>query len=143
VRATVKDLDALVPLFDAYRRFYREASDPAACRAFLSERLAREESVVFLCRRAGSALGFVQLYPTFSSTSVRRLWVLNDLYVVPAARRRGVGSLLLRRAQQLAKESGASGVTLETARDNPAQRLYEAHGWKRDRKFLHYEWNPP
>jgi ribosomal protein S18 acetylase RimI-like enzyme len=142
-RATPDDLDALAPLFDAYRQFYRQPPDPDGSREFLAERLARGESVVFLARQAGSVVGFVQLYPTYSSTTVRRLWVLNDLYVMPEARRRGVGARLLERAKELARDSGAAGVVLETAVDNPAQKLYEALGWNRDREFLHYEWNPP
>jgi ribosomal protein S18 acetylase RimI-like enzyme len=142
-RATPDDLDELAPLFDAYRQFYRHPPDAARSRAFLAERLGRGESVVFLAHRGPLAVGFVQLYPMFSSTTVRRLWVLNDLYVVPDARRQGVGALLLARAQELARASDADAVVLETAVDNPAQRLYEALGWKRDRQFLHYEWHPP
>jgi ribosomal protein S18 acetylase RimI-like enzyme len=139
-RATPDDLDALAPLFDSYRQFYREPPDPHGSREFLAQRLARGESVVFLARHAGAVVGFVQLYPTFSSTTVRPLWVLNDLYVVPEARRKGVGSHLLERAKELARDSKAAAVILETAVDNPAQKLYEALGWKRDREFLHYEW---
>jgi ribosomal protein S18 acetylase RimI-like enzyme len=142
-RASAEDASEVAPLFDAYRQFYREPPDPEGSLAFLAERLARGESVVFLARERGTAVGFVQLYPTFSSTRGRRLWVLNDLFVVPSARGRGVGARLLERAKELARASKAVGVTLETAVDNPAQRLYESLGWKRDREFLHYEWNPP
>jgi hypothetical protein len=141
-RASAEDVELLAPLFDAYRQFYRQPPDLDGCRRFLLERLERGESVVYLARQGGRAVGFVQLYPTFSSMSVRRLWVLNDLYVLPEVRRLGVGARLLERSKQLARDSGAAGVTLETAVDNPAQKLYEARGWKLDREFLHYEWNP-
>ena len=140
VRATLQDVDRLVPLFGAYREFYHRPADPDGSRRFLTERLTRGESVVYLAEDPGATLGFTQLYPTFASLSMKPWWVLYDLYVVPAARRRGVASLLLDRAKQLAQETGADGLSLETARDNPAQKLYEAHGWKRDEIFLHYEY---
>ena len=145
-----EDVDEVAPLFDAYRQFYRQPSDPALARQFLSDRLQREESTIYVVRSEGRAIGFTQLYPMFSSTACTPLWVLNDLYVVPEERGRGVASLLLERAKSLARETGASGVLLDTALDNPAQHLYEAHGWQQDRAFLHYEWlrdagdrNPP
>lgn len=139
VRAALNDLDRLVPLFEAYREFYQRPSDTEAARRFLSDRLTRQESVVFLAEDEKATLGFVQLYPTFASTSMRPWWILNDLYVVPTVRRRGVGSGLLARAKQLARETGAEGIGLDTARDNPAQRLYEQLGWRRDQVYLHYE----
>jgi ribosomal protein S18 acetylase RimI-like enzyme len=140
VQATASDVDRLVPLFGAYREFYHRPADPAESRRFLTERLIRGESIVFLAEDSARLLGFTQLYPTFASLSMKPWWVLYDLYVVPAARRRGVASLLLARAKQLARETGADGISLETARDNPAQKLYEAHGWERDELFLHYEY---
>ena len=138
-RATVADLDAVAPLFDAYRQFYGQRPDPAAARAFLGERLARDESVIFLAvAEDGEALGFTQLYPSFSSVSVRRLWVLNDLFVRPGGRRGGVGRRLLERAREFAIETGAKGLTLSTAVDNAAaQALYESCGWRED-EFKHY-----
>ncbi len=143
LRAGLPHLDELTELFEAYRRFYREPPEPAAAREFLSERLRRGESVVFLARQVCRAVGFVQLYPTFSSNRLGRIWILNDLFVVPERRGQGIGSRLLGRSKELAEESGALGLILETAVNNPAQRLYEAHGWKLDREFLHYEWQRP
>ena len=140
VRATLQDAERLVPLFDAYLQFYHRPSDPPAARKFLAQRLERGESVVFLAEgERADPLGFTQLYPTFASLSMKPWWVLYDLYVVPEARHRGIASQLLERAKRLARETGADGLSLETARDNPAQHLYEALGWKRDDLFLHYE----
>jgi ribosomal protein S18 acetylase RimI-like enzyme len=138
-RAASSDAEILVPLFGAYREFYRQTRDPTRERAFLAERLERDESVVFLAEARGVPLGFTQLYPLFSSISMRRIWVLNDLYVVPAARKGGIGAQLLTRATEFARETEADYLVLETANDNPAQRLYEAQGWTRDVEFLHYE----
>jgi GNAT superfamily N-acetyltransferase len=136
------DADVVAPLFDAYRQFYEQPSDLALARRFIVERLERAESVVFLAERDGRAVGFVQLYPLFSSTAARprRLWLLNDLFVAPEARGSGIGRALLARARRLAEETGATGLELATARSNAtAQRLYESVGYRRDDAFLRYE----
>jgi len=138
-RAGRADLEALTPLFDAYRQFYDQPSDPKASARFLSNRLARDESIVFLAEEGGRAVGFMQLYPLFSSVSLGRVYLLNDLYVPPEARRRGVGARLLEAARGLGEQDGAHYLELSTAVDNPAQRVYEASGWIRDREFLYYE----
>jgi GNAT superfamily N-acetyltransferase len=138
-RATGDDVPRLVPLFGAYREFYRQRAQPQAEQEYLVERIAREQAVVFLAERSSELVGFTLLYPSFSSISLRPIWVLNDLFVQPPERRNGVGALLLRRAVEFARSTGAEYLTLETAKDNPAQRLYEAEGWRRDVEFLHYE----
>lgn len=132
---------ALAPLFDAYWVFYHEATDLRRAHAFLRERLEKNESVIYLAESPAGALGFVQLYPLFSSTTTPpgRLWLLNDLFVVEAARRFGVARALMKRAEQLARETDAVGLTLSTATDNvSAQHLYEAMSYRRDDEFLVY-----
>ena len=132
-RASAADLDALVPLFDAYRAFYAQPSDPVRARDFLAERLANGESAVLVAERGPSAVGFTQLYPVFSSVRTARTWLLNDLFVVEGARRGGVARALLDAAAAFAREQGAAGVMLETTRDNaPARALYRAAGWHED-----------
>ncbi len=138
-RATLDHLDLLVPLFDSYRQFYRQPSDPEGARQFLYERLDNDESIVFLALQEQQGVGFIQLYPSFSSVSMRRLWVLNDLFVAPAARGLSVGVGLLERARTWAQETGAKGLVLETETTNTmAQRLYEKLGWQRDQSSYHY-----
>ena len=137
-RATVEHAEVLTPMFDGYRQFYGQPSDPEAARRFLLERLKRDESVVFLAVEGEVGVGFTQLYPSFSSVSTKRVWILNDLFVVPEARQRGIASALLDRAERLAVETKAKGLELKTAKDNPAQRLYERKGWRRDEAFHHY-----
>lgn len=140
LQANTEHLAELAPLFDAYRVSYGQASDLAGAMDFLSARLNKGESVIFLARDRGEPVGFTQLYPTFSSVSMRTAWILNDLFVAEIARRRGVGQQLMERARQHAQETQAKGLALETARDNhPAQALYERLGWKRDEAFFHYE----
>jgi len=130
-RASLEDIDALVPLFDAYRQFYAQPSDPEMARTFLTERLQREDSVLLLARIADGVVGFTQLYPTFSSVRAARVWVLNDLYVEPAARGRGVARALLQAASDFAFDDGAIRLELETTPDNTsAQALYHASGWQ-------------
>ncbi len=140
-QATVDDLDALAGLFDAYRVFYRQASDRAIARGFLFERLQRGESMIFIARDTSddAALGFIQLYPAFSSVSVGRIWILNDLFVTRTARQRGVARALMARARTFATESGALRLVLETAEDNgPAQALYQSLGYVREIGTRHY-----
>jgi ribosomal protein S18 acetylase RimI-like enzyme len=139
-RATVTDLDALAPLFDAYRRFYDQPGDLPRARSFLEERLQRGESVVLLAWLNRVACGFTQLYPSFSSVRAARVWVLNDLYVDAPARRTGVAQALLARAVEFARGDGAIRLVLETMPDNhAAQALYEAHGWQRHDDTLRYQ----
>ena len=140
VRAASTDLDDLAPLFDGYRQFYGQRSNEVASRAFLSDRIERGESVIYLAYTApGEAAGFTQLYPSFSSVSLKPLWILNDLFVRPDIRRGGVGRALLERARQHAAETGAKGLVLSTALTNKAaQTLYESCGWQRDDEFTHY-----
>ncbi|HJR11766.1 MAG TPA: GNAT family N-acetyltransferase [Rhodanobacteraceae bacterium] len=140
-RATLDDLDALAALFDGYRIFYKQAPAPAAARTFLEERLRRDESVIFIARDGGNreALGFTQLYPLFSSVSARRIWVLNDLFVTPVARKCGVARALMGCARDFAMEAGALRLVLETAEDNhAAQALYESLGYVRESGERHY-----
>ncbi len=132
-RASAADLDALVPLFDAYRVFYAQPSDPVRARDFLEARFANGESVVLLAERGASAVGFTQLYPIFSSVRTARTWLLNDLFVADGARRGGVARALLDAAAAFARGQGAAGLALETTRDNaPARALYRAAGWHED-----------
>ena len=142
-QAVLADLPVLAPLFDGYRQFYGRTSDVAAAEAFLRERFNHGESVVFLAHDEGVPVGFTQLYPSFSSVSLARTFVLNDLFVVPGRRRTGVGSALLRAATEHARSLGAVRVTLNTDIENTsAQAVYEARGWKRDREYFVYHFLP-
>lgn len=139
-RADASYLDQIARLFDAYRAFYGQPSNLQQSRDFIAERIARDESAIFLALDAsGDALGFVQLYPTFSSIDAHRTWLLNDLFTTPAARGRGVGTLLMNAARAFALSTGAKGLVLETATDNHgAQRLYESLGYVRDTGYYTY-----
>lgn len=144
VQVSVQRVDLVAPLFDAYRQFYGQAPDLAGARRFLVERLSRGESVIFAAVEDGQALGFTQLYPSFSSVSMKAIWILNDLFVAAEARHRGVGARLLRAARDHAMQTGAFRLELATAVTNTtAQALYERDGWQRNTAFLHYEYELP
>jgi GNAT superfamily N-acetyltransferase len=139
-RATVADIDVLAPLFDAYRQFYRQRSEPEGARRFLGDRMERDESIVFLAFDGETAIGFTQLYPSFSSASMARIFVLNDLFITPEARRGGTGSALLRAAADYGRSAGAVRLMLSTELTNTtAQAAYEKNGWKRDTVFCVYQ----
>ncbi|WP_342431437.1 GNAT family N-acetyltransferase [Neobacillus sp. FSL H8-0543] len=138
-KATVNELDSIVELFDMYRVFYEQKSDIKAAKLFLNERLRNEESIIFIAKDAENTVGFVQLYPVFSSVSMRRTWLLNDLYVRETNRGKGVGEKLIKTAIDFAKETGAKGVSLETGQENSsAQRLYEKIGFVRESNYFYY-----
>lgn len=138
-RTTLSDISLVAPLFDLYRQFYRQSPEPTGARRFLTERLECDESVIFHAMRGDEAVGFVQLYPSYSSVSMLRMWILNDLYVSEEARRQDVATLLMGAAEAFARDTRAKGLNLTTARDNlPAQGLYEQRGWKRDEAYYTY-----
>jgi ribosomal protein S18 acetylase RimI-like enzyme len=132
-RATPADLDAIAPLFDAYRGFYGQPADLPRARAWLQARMQRDESVVLVAERNGGIVGFTQLYPMYSSVRTARTWILNDLYVDSGARRSGAARALLDAAAGYARDQGAAGISLETTVDNaPARALYRSTGWAED-----------
>jgi len=139
-QATVEDLDLLAPLFDAYRQFYRQPGDPERARRFLLDRFSHNQSVIFLACADGAAIGFTQLYPSFSSVRMARIFILNDLFVAPEGRGRGAGSALLEAAAEYGRRVGAVRLVLSTEATNAtAQAVYEKMGWKRDTAFWVYE----
>jgi ribosomal protein S18 acetylase RimI-like enzyme len=138
-KATINELDSLTELFNSYRVFYQQESDIPGAKSFIKERLLNEDSVVFIAYEEGNGVGFVQLYPTFSSVSMKRSWILNDLYVNASARKKGFGEKLLQKAIEFAEETGAKGLFLETGQENvTAQRLYEKIGFKKESNYFYY-----
>ena len=136
----VADLDALVPLFAGYLQFYQVPRSATEIHAFLLERLQRGDAQLFIARdEQGMAQGFTLLYPLQSSLALAPAWLLSDLFVLPSARRQGVGEALMNAARAYAEASGACGLQLETAKTNLAgQALYERLGYVRDELYLTY-----
>lgn len=138
-KAKVEDVPGLAILFDQYRVFYQKENDIAGAVSFLTDRLTRSESVVFLCEKEGKLAGFVQLYPLFSSTRMQRLWLLNDLFVAPEFRGQGISKTLIEVCRTFAIETGACGLSLETEKTNSiANQLYLSTHWELDEDHNFY-----
>ena len=141
-KAALEDVPALAPLFDAYRVFYDKASDVHAAETFLKDRLEHNEAHVFVAEVDGNMVGFTLLYPLFSSTRMKRLWLLNDLYVQPEFRGQGHSIALIDAAKSLAVDTGAAGLMLETAKSNLiGNQLYPKTGFVCDDGHHYYNWN--
>ncbi|MCR8848991.1 GNAT family N-acetyltransferase [Rossellomorea sp. SC111] len=141
-RARLSDLDGLVGLFNDYRMFYHQKSNTIGARRYLEGRLAHDESVIFVALHDDEYVGFTQLYPSFSSVYMERIWKLNDLYVSKKARRLGAGQMLLDAAKEHAVQTNAKSVILETDRDNvQAQALYEKNDYIKEETVYHYTLN--
>lgn len=139
IKAALKELDTAAELFNLYRIFQKQTSDVEGARTFLKDRLERKESVVFLAYDGESPVGIAQLYPLFSSVSMQRVWLLNDLYIKEGARNKGFGKQLIQEVIQYAKDSGAKGISLETCDDNiGAQRLYESIGFEKETNYFYH-----
>lgn len=136
------DIDRVAVLFDRYRQFYCQETNISAVAEFLRQRFEYGESVIFITEQQdGQTVGFVQLYPSFSSVSMKRIYILNDLFVHPDTRGRKIGGRLLSAAIEYARAMKAARLVLSTAVSNmTAQGLYECTGWVRDTEYYHYEY---
>lgn len=140
IKANASDIELIIPLLDKYRVFYKQDSDESAARKFLQERFSKNESVVFFALENGISIGFVQLYTSFSSISLKPVFILNDLFVLKNHRNKGIGEALLTKTKEQCIEMKYKGLALETAFDNPAQQLYEKLGWEKDSHSFYYFW---
>ena len=138
--ATEADLDHALPLFAAYQRFYGvDSPDDARNRAFLTKSfLAPSDRGLLLLAHDEDQrlLGFANLYWTFESVAATEHAIMNDLFVVDAARGKGVGRELIEASKAAAAERGLPSLSWVTALDNRrAQRLYEQTGAERSAWF--------
>lgn len=134
-----EELGELVTLFDEYRIFYKQPSDIDAARKFLEQRLHNKESVLLAARENDNIVGFIQLYPSFSSIAMKQIWILNDLFVKSAFRKRGIAKSLMNFAVKHAQNTGGVRIILSTQVSNlPAQTLYESLGYSKNKDFYHY-----
>ncbi|MBP6335164.1 MAG: GNAT family N-acetyltransferase [Bacteroidia bacterium] len=137
------DLDQLATLFDAYRQFYRQASDIAGAREFLSARMKNKDSVIFIAANEdGELVGFTQLYPLLSSVGMKKIWLLNDLFVDNGNRRKGISKLLIQRCKKYAGDTNANGLHLETEKSNTiGNQLYPSEGFDLNTTSNFYFWS--
>ncbi|MFX3635164.1 MAG: N-acetyltransferase family protein [Candidatus Pristimantibacillus sp.] len=140
-QASMEDLKDLAEIFNHYRMFYGQDSDVEGAELFLFDRFVNRESIMFIARDIvkKQIIGFTQLYPSFSSISMKRSIILNDLYVIESYRKQGIAQLLLDEAKKYMIWIKAKGLELSTALDNTqAKRLYEKNGYIKDDEYAHY-----
>ncbi|WCL50633.1 GNAT family N-acetyltransferase [Leptospira sp. GIMC2001] len=140
-KAEIKDLDGLSKIFDLYRVFYKKESNIKEARKFLFERFVNFQSIIFIAVdiKKNAIVGFTQLYPTFSSLSMGRAIVLNDLFVLNEYRKLGIAKRILAHVNDFAVSTELKGIELSTSRTNEnAQALYATTGYVRDDEFYHY-----
>lgn len=141
-RATLNDMDQVAEAFNQYRIWYGKGSDITGANLFLRERITKDESVLFIVLENDVLVGFAQLYPLFSSTRMKRLWLLNDLFVKKEHRGKGFSKELLGKAKELCHETGACGFMLETDKTNEiGNKLYTSAGMELNTKFNFYNWD--
>ncbi|ATQ73997.1 GNAT family N-acetyltransferase [Massilia violaceinigra] len=139
--ATLDDMEEVAALFDSYRQFYNEEPNYVGSLHFLRERVFLGESQVIVAVVGDEIAGFTQLFPSFSSVTMQRLWILNDLYVKQAFRSLGIGENLLQGAANFAHQAGAKQLFIEGAVDNlRACALYERFGFIRNRGYYYYHY---
>ncbi len=139
IEAQLIHITLILPLFNRYRNFYEVEYKPEEAEVFLRERIEKNESKIFLAMQGDTPIGFTQLYPSFSSLSMKRVWILNDLYVEEDYRKHGVGKMLLDAAKEFAIQTKSKGLTLSTGIENEtAQSLYEKYGFIRNEHFYEY-----
>jgi GNAT superfamily N-acetyltransferase len=139
IRATDLHTNEVAVLFDAYRTYYDQAPDFKGALAFITERISKQDSVIFVVWRKSKIVGFTQLYPIFTSLGMKRGWLLNDLYVLEEHRGKGAGKALLDAAAAYGRKTGAAWLMLQTYIANTgAQALYEREGFKKDINSYYY-----
>lgn len=144
VPASIDHLLPLAELFDAYRVFYRKPSDFAGAIAYLKERINQKEAVIFIALTENEIVGFTLLYPLFSSTNMQRIWLLNDLFVVPQYRGKKISKALIKAAQSHCQATQSHGISLETEKSNrPGNALYPKMGFQKDLDHHFYYWENP
>ncbi len=139
IQAGHKNLQQVVFLFDQYRMFYKMSSDRIAAENFVNDRLVQQDSLIFLALKKNSAVGFLQVYPSFSSVAMQPIWILNDLFIDSSARQTGCAKKMMKYLQEQAKQRSIFSIKLATAVNNyKAKSLYESLGYRLNQDFDNY-----
>jgi ribosomal protein S18 acetylase RimI-like enzyme len=137
--ATLSHLHGLNELFAQYRQFYSMPSTNQQSLEFLKQRLHNKDSTIFIAFIDDIAVGFVQIYPSFSSVAMKPLWILNDLFVCDKYRRLGVAKKLMLAVEANAKQCDVFAIKLATQTHNSeAKALYDLLGYQVMTQFDHY-----
>jgi GNAT superfamily N-acetyltransferase len=126
----------LLPLMRQYCEFYRVAPPDESLLSMARALVAdpRHEGMQLLATDGRTDVGFATLFWSWETTISSRIGVMNDLYVIAAARGRGVSSALIDACLQRCREHGASRMVWQTEADNHhAQAVYDHIGGTRER----------
>lgn len=141
IEAAMDDLETLAELFDQYRVSYHEPGDLRGSRSFILDRLNKKDSAIFISVNGDRIIGFVQLYPLFSSLRMKRVWLLNDLYIIPPFRRQGYSRALIKRCKEFCRETEAAGMLFRSApTDFIMHHICPSSGFRLDDDNREYFW---
>jgi len=141
VKSTEDHLDQLVDVFEEYREFCGFERSKNETKVFLNKLIRYEESIIFIAidSETENVMGFVNLFPSYSSLALQKLWILNDLGVSSHFRGRGVSKALIHKVQEFAKETNAIRIELKTGISNTtAQSLYRKMKFTIDTDNVYY-----
>jgi GNAT superfamily N-acetyltransferase len=137
---TPGDAEALLPLMRGYCDFY-EVNPPDSGLLELARTVAGnpEQGALYVAEEGGEPIGFAVMDWKWASTAGGRVGHLEDLFVLPGARGKGVADALIARCGERCRELGIGVLGWMTAPDNRrAQRVYERSGAKPS-SWLEYE----
>ncbi|WP_141432206.1 GNAT family N-acetyltransferase [Bacillus sp. 03113] len=138
-QATIHDLNRLIPIFDSFREYFKQQRNPDAVEKFLFERFEHQESIIFIAEQQNEIIGYAHLYPTFSSLTLQRVWILNDFFIIEKFRQNGIGKQLLAAVKEFGALTKAKGIELSVEHSNEAAwKFYENQGFQLDKEFRYY-----
>jgi len=138
-QATIQDIPRLVPVFDCYREHFGQQKNSSAAAKFLFEKFEHRESVIFIAEEQNEIIGFAQLYPTFSSLTLQRVWILNDFFISGQYRQRRIGEQLFSAVKEFSLVTRAKGIELTAQHtNNKAWQFWERQGFILDEEFRSY-----
>lgn len=140
-QATIEDLPSIVPVFDSYRRYFKQQSNPEKVEKFLFEKFEQLQSIIFIAKYESQVIGFAQLYPIFSSLSLERVWLLNDFFISEEYRHHGIGKQLFSKVKNFSLLTKSKGIELSVEHINgKAWSFWEKQGFILDDKFRYYSY---
>ena len=127
--ATAADEAAWRELWAGYLDFYAESLDDGVTSATW-DRILDPASPVFarLAEVGGRVVGFSVNVLHAGTWSTAQTCYLEDLFVSPEARRRGVGQALIQDLVDMGRVAGWSRLYWMTQAANPARKLYDRFG---------------
>ena len=119
-------------MFEIEGRIVPSVENAEVWTSYLLKRVEQGRVEALIARKNGEPVGFINWsYPTsWFQTSTREAHI-EDLYVKPAYRRRGLGTRLMEEAMKRIREKGVGNVEVSVLSDNvKAVRFYEKFGLK-------------